>query len=57
MVCGVSMEEYLHLLVDQASFSVDVIAEVEETNKEIAIQDIYRLRRPDLDVDVSFSVI
>ena len=45
-------EEYLHLIVDQVAFKISVLAMVEETKQVYADHDDFRLRRPDLEIEV-----
>ena len=48
----VTAEEYLHHVGDQASFHLAVFARVEETGQEFADLDDFRLRDPDLEIQV-----
>ena len=49
----VSFDEYQHVIVDQIGFIIDVLATVSETNQMTPLQDTYRLRRPDLTIQVN----
>ena len=48
-----SSEDYIYHIVDQASFNVNIMANVEETGQIHAKDKAYRLRRPDLELEVS----
>ena len=45
-------EQYLHLIADQVAFKISVFAMVEETNQVNADHEDFRLRRPDLEIEV-----
>lgn len=51
-VMRIAPEEYLHLVVDQVSFKINVLARVQETDQVFAGDEVYRLRRPDLELEV-----
>ena len=51
----VTTDEYLQHVVDQVAFKVHVVAQVEETNQIYNDEDDFRLRRPDLVLEVSMG--
>ena len=48
----VVFDEYFHKLTDSASFLVTISATVAETDQLHQTEEIYRLRRPDLEIEV-----
>lgn len=44
----VTMDDYIHRVIEQATFEIDVFAKVVETDQEYPDTELYRLRRPDL---------
>lgn len=55
-ILRVTAEEYLHLIVDQVAFKINVLAKVAETNQIHADNDDFRLRRPDLELKAPETV-
>ena len=50
----VKTEDYMYHIVEQVSFMVNIHSTVEETGKIHAEADCFRLRRPDLELSVSY---
>lgn len=51
----VTYQEYAPELVDQCSFNIACLANVKETEFEYFSQDDFRVRKPDIQVNVSVS--
>ena len=56
-VMRIQAEEYLHCIVDQVAFKVNVLAMVAETKQTFADHDDFRLRRPDLKIEVQIIFV
>ncbi|XP_054711859.1 annulin-like [Uloborus diversus] len=52
VIMNVSFEEYEKLLVDQGSFNMIAMAHVEETGFDYFAQDDFRVRKPDIKIEV-----
>lgn len=48
----VSPDDYLNEMVDQCAFKSTVMAKVAETNQIFCAYDDFRLRRPDVEIEV-----
>ena len=46
-------EDYERMLVDQAAFNILAMAQVEETGFDYFAQDDFRVRKPDIKIEVS----
>lgn len=52
-VLRVTANEYLDHVTEQYCFEITAIGRVRETGRQFVVRDDYRLRRPDITIEVS----